>query len=141
MADTEYEVPDVGADNQALLAMTTDIVASFVTNNAVAAGDLAALILTVHTTLRGLEQGNDALASPKPAVPISQSVTDEHIVCLEDGKTFKTLKRHLRARYNMTPDEYREKWNLPPDYPMVAPTYARRRSELAKDMGLGTGSK
>ncbi|MFG1297176.1 MULTISPECIES: Ros/MucR family transcriptional regulator [Xanthobacter] len=121
---------------------TADIVAAYVSNNSVAAADLPALIESVH---RALGQLGAPVAPPveeqKPAVPVKKSVTPEYIVCLEDGKKFKSLKRHLRTSYGMTPDAYREKWGLPKDYPMVAPAYAAARSELAKNMGLGQSRK
>ena len=121
-----------------LLTLTSEIVAAHVSNNAVSSTDLPNVIETVFSTLSGL---GGAAAEPeveqKPAVPVKKSVTDDHIVCLEDGKKMKMLKRHLKTAYDMTPEEYRAKWNLPPDYPMVAPSYARKRQELAKKIGLG----
>ncbi|MGE4371949.1 MAG: MucR family transcriptional regulator [Xanthobacter sp.] len=121
---------------------TADIVAAYVSNNSVAANDLPALIESVH---RALGQLGTPAAPPteelKPAVPIKKSVTPDYIICLEDGKKFKSLKRHLRTSYGMTPEDYREKWGLPKDYPMVAPAYAAARSELAKNMGLGQSRK
>lgn len=121
-----------------LLEMTTEIVASFVANNPVPAGSLPDLIQSVHETVADL--ATDAPAAPPrpdPAVPISKSITPEHIICLEDGKKLKMLKRYLRSRYNLTPEEYRARWNLPSDYPMVAPNYAKKRSAFAKEIGLG----
>jgi predicted transcriptional regulator len=105
----------------------------------VAAQDLSALINQVHAALTRVSSGQGEMASEplKPAISVKKSITADYIVCLEDGKKFKSLKRHLRTQYNMTPDQYREKWSLPPDYPMVAPNYAIARSELAKQMGLG----
>jgi predicted transcriptional regulator len=128
---------DVGGPNY--IALTAEIVSAYVSNNSVAAGDIPALISQVHTALSRVSNGNvdGGTESPKPAISLKRSVTPEYIVCLEDGKKFKSLKRHLRTQYNMTPEQYREKWNLPPDYPMVAPSYAAARSELAKQMGLG----
>ncbi|WP_135210452.1 MucR family transcriptional regulator [Vitreimonas flagellata] len=123
------------------MRMTTDIVASFVSNNKIASDELGDLIRTVHKTLSSLS-GEQALAPserPKPAVPINKSVQHDHIVCLEDGKKLKMLKRYLRSTYNMSPDDYRRRWGLPADYPMVAPAYAARRSEFAKSIGLGKG--
>ena len=121
---------------------TADIVAAYVSNNSVATADLPALIEAVH---RALGQLSAPAAQPveeqKPAVPVKRSVTPDYIICLEDGKKFKSLKRHLRTSYGMTPDAYREKWGLPKDYPMVAPAYAAARSELAKNMGLGQSRK
>jgi predicted transcriptional regulator len=123
-----------------LLALTADIVSSHVANNSVAVNDLPALIQNVYGTLSGL--GGKAAAAPapkaEPAVPIRQSIKPDYIVCLEDGKKLKMLKRHLMTAYGMTPDEYRAKWGLPADYPMVAPNYAEARRQLAKDIGLGT---
>ena len=122
-----------------LLKLASEIVAAFVSNNTVAPGDLPAMIKSVHATLGGLAGQPAAPDSilPKPAVPIKRSVTDEYIVCLEDGKKLKMLKRYLRTRYKLTPDEYRAKWGLGSDYPMVAPNYAAKRSEFAKQFGLG----
>ncbi|HXP30840.1 MAG TPA: MucR family transcriptional regulator [Stellaceae bacterium] len=122
-----------------LLALTTEIVAAHVSNNSVAVGDLPALINQVYQSLVSIGQGTVAPAErPQPAVSIKRSVHPDYIICLEDGKKLKMLKRHLKTAYNMTPDEYRERWGLPSDYPMVAPNYARQRSKLAKEIGLGT---
>lgn len=123
------------------LELTTEIVSAYVGNNPVQSSELANLIRNVHETLQGLAGEEKPVVEAKPAIPVKKSVTDDYIICLEDGKKFKSLKRHLRAKYDMTPDEYREKWGLPFDYPMVAPSYARKRSQLAKKMGLGTGKK
>lgn len=123
-----------------LVEIAAGLVSSFVANNSVPAQDVPAIIGQVHAALAGLgrQPPTQAEAGPlKPAVPIRRSVTPDHIVCLEDGKTFKSLKRHLRTKYGLTPEQYREKWGLPSDYPMVAPSYARARSDLAKEMGLG----
>lgn len=121
-----------------LLEMTTSIVSSFVTSNSVKADSLPDLIKSVHTSLTSLSmQANNSGPRPEPAVPIDTSITGDHIICLEDGRELKMLKRYLRSRYNMTPEEYRARWNLPLDYPMVAPNYAKRRSEFAKEIGLG----
>jgi len=129
-----------GAGNGATLRMTADIVASFVSNNKVAPEDLGELIRTIHKTVVGLSAGVDApVERPKPAAPINKSVQHDFIICLEDGKKLKMLKRYLRSTYGMTPDEYRKRWGLPADYPMVAPAYAARRSEFAKKIGLGKG--
>ena len=121
------------------IGLVTDIVSAYVSNNSVPSGDLPALIDSVHQAL--LRTGNGAAEEPaeaqKPAVPVKKSITPDYIVCLEDGKRFKSLKRHLRTQYNMTPEEYRQKWGLPGDYPIVAPNYAKARSDLAKEMGLG----
>ena len=121
-----------------LLALTTDIVASHVANNSVAVQDLPQLIQQVYAALAGVGSSGAAKEKPTPAVPVRRSVTPDFIVCLEDGKKLKMLKRHLKTRYNLTPDEYRERWGLPADYPMVAPNYAAQRSDLAKKIGLGT---
>lgn len=123
------------------LRMTTDIVSSFVSNNTVTSDELSDLIRTVHRTLVGLStEGSAAVGErPKPAVPINRSVHNDYIVCLEDGKKLKMLKRYLRSTYGISPDEYRKRWGLPADYPMVAPSYAARRSEFAKKIGLGKG--
>jgi len=121
---------------------TADIVAAYVSNNSVAAADLPALIESVYRALGQLgTPATPPVEEQKPAVPVKKSVTPEYIICLEDGKKFKSLKRHLRTSYGMTPDAYREKWGLPKDYPMVAPAYAAARSELAKNMGLGQSRK
>lgn len=119
--------------------LTANIVSAYVSNNTVSTADIPALISQVHGALVRVSGGqSDVPAEPiKPAVPVKRSITSEHIICLEDGKKFKSLKRHLRTQYNMTPEQYREKWGLPPDYPMVAPSYAAARSQLAKQMGLG----
>ncbi len=122
-----------------LLALTTEIVAAHVSNNTVALSDLPQLIEQVYRTLStvGVEPAPKQ-ERPQPAVPIKRSVTPDYLICLEDGKQLKMLKRHLKTAYNMTPEEYRERWGLPPDYPMVAPNYAEERSKLAKNIGLGT---
>ena len=126
-------------DNAELLALTTDIVASHVANNSVNVADLPGLIQQVFGALSELGNPSQApAAKPKPAVNIKRSVTPDYIVCLEDGVKLKMLKRHLQTRYGMTPDEYRERWALAADYPMVAPNYAAQRSALAKKIGLGT---
>jgi predicted transcriptional regulator len=121
------------------IELTASIVSAYVSNNSVQAGDLPGLINQVHSALSRVSSGQSDMPSEplKPAVSVKKSITPEHIVCLEDGKKFKSLKRHLRTQYNMTPEQYREKWSLPPDYPMVAPNYAAARSQLAKQMGLG----
>jgi predicted transcriptional regulator len=130
-------------DKSATIEMTADIVSAYVGNNAVAAADLPALIQSVHRALAGVAAGAEVVeAAPKePAVPVKRSITPDHLVCLEDGRKFKSLKRHLRTKYNMSPEEYRAKWGLPKDYPMVAPNYAKARSDLAKQMGLGQGGR
>jgi predicted transcriptional regulator len=122
------------------IQLTAKIVSAYVSNNTVSSGEIPTLIGQVYAALTRVSNGGPvaAPAEPlKPAVPIKRSITAEHIVCLEDGKKFKSLKRHLRTQYDMTPDQYRAKWSLPPDYPMVAPNYAAARSQLAKQMGLG----
>ncbi len=121
------------------IELAADIVSAYVSHNPLPSADLPGLIADVHGALAGLSDkaADLPLEPPKPAVPIKRSVTADFIICLEDGKKFKSLKRHLRTQYDMTPEEYREKWGLAPDYPMVAPNYARARSELAKEMGLG----
>lgn len=121
------------------IELAADIVSAYVSNNSVPSGELPTLINEIHSALVKVAGGTvEAPAeAPKPAVPIKKSVTPDYIVCLEDGKKFKSLKRHLRTQYNMTPEQYREKWGLAVDYPMVAPNYAKARSELAKEMGLG----
>lgn len=121
------------------IELTADIVSAYVSNNSVASTDIPGLISQVHGALLRVSGGHGELPSEplKPAVSVKKSITPEHIVCLEDGKKFKSLKRHLRTQYNMTPEQYREKWSLPTDYPMVAPNYAAARSQLAKQMGLG----
>ena len=119
--------------------MAADIVSAYVGANQVAPQDLPALIRTVHSALQEVAGGVQVVseAAQEPAISVKKSVTAEYIICLEDGKKFKSLKRHLRTRYSMTPEEYRTKWGLPHDYPMVAPNYAKARSDLAKRMGLG----
>ena len=126
-----------------LLGMTADIVAAYVGSNPVEAADLPQLIASVHRSLEGLATGEaPAEAAPRePAVPIKKSIAPDFLICLEDGRKFKSLKRHLRTKYNMSPEDYRAKWGLPKDYPMVAPNYARARSDLAKQMGLGQGGR
>jgi predicted transcriptional regulator len=126
-----------------LIEMVSDIVSAYVAHNPVPVADLPKLIEKVHGVLTEIETSGGAEEKPdlKPAVSVRRSVTDDHIVCLEDGKKFKSLKRHLRTRYDMSPDEYREKWGLPADYPMVAPNYAKQRSDLARKMGLGQSRK
>jgi len=126
-----------------IIEMTTDIVSSYVSNNTVSPADLPGLIQNVHRALSTVSSGADAaVPAPKdPAVPVKKSITPDFLICLEDGRKFKSLKRHLRTKYNMSPEEYRSKWGLPKDYPMVAPNYAKARSDLAKQMGLGQGGR
>jgi predicted transcriptional regulator len=121
-----------------ILSLTTEIVSSHVANNPVPISELPELIKSVYSVLADLVNDEVVLSHDlKPAVPIRNSVTDDYVICLEDGKKLKMLKRHLKTAYNMTPDQYRDRWNLPSDYPMVAPNYALRRQELAKKIGLG----
>lgn len=121
------------------IELTADIVSAYVSNNPVPSADIPALIGQIHSALKRVSGGQAvAPAEPlKPAIPVKRSINPDFIICLEDGLKFKSLKRHLRTRYGMTPDQYREKWSLPPDYPMVAPNYAVARSQLARQMGLG----
>jgi predicted transcriptional regulator len=126
-------------DKSETLHLTTDIVSAFVSNNSVPAAELQELLLNTYNTLTNLSgSGEPEPTNQKPAVPIKKSITDDYIICLEDGKKLKMLKRYLRTQYDMSPEDYRRKWNLPADYPMVAPSYAKRRSEFAKQIGLGT---
>lgn len=130
-------------NKNALIDMTAEIVSAYVGNNEISAAELPSLIQQVYVSLADVSQGvafsdNEPL---KPAIAVKRSISSDYIVCLEDGKKFKSLKRHLRAHYDMSPDEYRTKWGLPKDYPMVAPNYAQARSTLAKQMGLGQKSK
>ncbi len=124
-----------------LLKLTADIVAAHVSNNKLSAAELLQLIAQVHASLSDTGGKANAVPRPSPAVPIKKSVMPDHIVCLEDGKKLKMLKRHLKTSYDMTPEQYRERWGLPADYPMVAPNYAERRSQLAKKIGLGKRGK
>ncbi|SER20587.1 transcriptional regulator, MucR family [Faunimonas pinastri] len=130
-------VDNLEQDN--LIELTAEIVSAYVSNNSIASADLSNLINDVHAALQRTAGGTfEPEPEPqRPAVPVKKSVNSDFIICLEDGKKFKSLKRHLRTHYNLTPEEYREKWGLPADYPMVAPNYAKARSKLAKDMGLG----
>jgi predicted transcriptional regulator len=126
-----------------LIEMTAEIVASYVASNNLAAADVPGLIQSVHRALAAAAGAAEPEppAPKEPAVPIKKSLTPDYLVCLEDGRRFKSLKRHLRTKYDMSPEDYRAKWGLPKDYPMVAPNYARARSELAKQMGLGQGGR
>lgn len=134
MADEKNEV-----DTAETLHLATEIVAAFVSNNTVSAEKLPALLQEVHDAVKALAKGGTASAgSQEPAVPVKKSVTPDYIICLEDGKKLKMLKRYLRTQYNLSPEEYRRKWGLPADYPMVAPNYSKRRSQFAKEIGLGT---
>ena len=135
----EDKAAGIGRDGP--MHMTAAIVAAFVANNKVSVEELTGLIRSVHRALADLSEGeaDKSADRPKPAVPINKSVQHDFIVCLEDGKSLKMLKRYLRSTYNLSPDEYRKRWGLPADYPMVAPAYAARRSEFAKKIGLGKG--
>jgi predicted transcriptional regulator len=126
------------SQNPNVLGLTAQIVSAHVSNNAVTSDALPTLIQDVYRTLAGVGREPSIPDKPQPAVAVKKSVFPDHIVCLEDGKKLKMLKRHLKTAYNMTPEQYRERWNLAPDYPMVAPNYARHRSSLAKKIGLGT---
>ncbi len=130
-------------DRLELIEMTTELVASYVGSNAVSVTDVPRIIENVHSTMSELAVAGAAAHDepPTPAVPIKKSVTPDHLICLEDGRKFKSLKRHLRTQYDMSPEDYRRKWGLPADYPMVAPNYAKARSDLAKRMGLGQSAK
>jgi predicted transcriptional regulator len=130
-------------DKVEIIEMTAEIVAAYVENNTISTTDLPALIQSVHRALNSISGGGEpAEAAPKePAVPVRRSITPDYLICLEDGRKFKSLKRHLRTKYNMSPEDYRAKWGLAKDYPMVAPNYAKARSDLAKQMGLGQGGR
>jgi len=130
-------------DQGELLEMTADIVSAYVGNNSVSASELPGLISSIHAALSQVSSGPVEVApEPKePAVPVRKSISPDFLICLEDGRKFKSLKRHLRTKYDMSPEDYRAKWNLPKDYPMVAPNYAKARSDLAKQMGLGQGGR
>ena len=134
---------DVDADfeKKVMIDLTAEIVSAYVGNNPVQSSELPSVIRSVHESLTMLAEPAPVVEEQKPAVTVRKSITDDYLICLEDGKKFKSLKRHLRSKYNMSPEEYREKWNLPHDYPMVAPAYARARSRLAKEMGLGQSKK
>jgi predicted transcriptional regulator len=129
---------EVGSKN--IVQLAASIVSAYISNNSLPMTDLPSLISSVHDVVAKLA-GNSSHAPPaeplRPAVSIKKSISDDYLICLEDGRKFKSLKRHLRTRYNLTPEQYRAKWQLPPDYPMVAPAYAETRSRMAKDMGLG----
>jgi predicted transcriptional regulator len=127
------------ATESSFIALTANIVSAYVSNNTVPSAEISNLIGQVHSALKRVSGGQVAAPAEalKPAVSVKRSMTPDYLVCLEDGKKFKSLKRHLRTQYSMTPEQYREKWGLAPDYPMVAPNYAAARSQLAKQMGLG----
>jgi predicted transcriptional regulator len=130
----------MGKDNEdEILKLVTEIVAAYVSKNPVAAHELPGIIKNVHATLGGFSGGQERTLPRAPAVSVKKSVQPDYIVCLEDGKKLKMLKRYLRSRYKLSPSEYRDRWNLPPDYPMVAPNYAQKRSDFAKKIGLGKG--
>ena len=135
--------PKMNKSSTSVLHMASEIVSAYVSHNALPAAHIPELIQTVYKSLSDMEQsqGKPAKEPLKPAVPIRRSITPEHIICLEDGKKLKMLKRHLRTTYNMTPDDYRKKWGLAADYPMVAPNYAAQRSDFAKRIGLGRKSR
>ena len=140
--DSELESPTLSRTD--IARMSADVVSAYLAKNAVPPTAVPELIRTVHDALSGLDRpvgGSTATSTErqKPAVPISKSIQDDYITCLEDGARLKMLKRYLRSRYNLSPDEYRRRWGLPPDYPMVAPAYAARRSDFAKKIGLGRG--
>lgn len=122
------------------LALSGKVVAAYLRNNALPAGDIPIFIKQVHDVISGLANGRGEPVAPKPVVPIRKSIHPDYLICLEDGKRLTMLKRYLRSRYNLTPDQYRAKWGLPSDYPMVAPNYAEERSALAKKWGLGSRS-
>lgn len=133
--------PSEPENTSTVLELTAEIVSSHVSNNTVSVNDLPTLIREVYGTLANVGVIEKNAGRPDPAVPIKNSVNPDYIVCLEDGKKLKMLKRHLKTSYNMTPDEYKDRWNLPKDYPMVAPNYAKQRSNLAKKIGLGKKKK
>ncbi|MBU1325131.1 MAG: MucR family transcriptional regulator [Alphaproteobacteria bacterium] len=130
-------------ENANLLEMTADMFSAYVSNNTVSPDGVAALIGTIHSTMTQLSTGavEPEPENKEPAVPIRKSITPDYLICLEDGRKFKSLKRHLRTKYDMSPEDYRAKWGLAKDYPMVAPNYAKARSDLAKQMGLGQGGR
>jgi predicted transcriptional regulator len=128
------------ADTLSNIELAAEITSAYVSNNSVRVGDLAGLFGEIHSALVHISSGTAVVAAPEaqtPAVPLKKSITNDHLICLEDGRRFKSLKRHLRTNHDMTPEQYRQKWHLASDYPMVAPTYAKARSALAKKIGLG----
>jgi len=131
------------SDSVEIMDLTAEIVASYVENNTLSTADVPALIQSVHRALTSIAAGVEAVEAPpkEPAVPVRRSITPDYLICLEDGRKFKSLKRHLRTKYNLSPEDYRAKWGLAKDYPMVAPNYAKARSDLAKQMGLGQGGR
>lgn len=135
------EIARVDAAPAAIMEYASDIVSAYVSNNPIQSAELPELIREIHSTLKALGSSAGLSGTQEPAIPIKKSITDDFLICLEDGKKFKSLKRHLRSKYGLSPEEYREKWGLPYNYPMVAPSYARKRSALAKEMGLGKVEK
>lgn len=135
----EQPAPKQDTNSNEVIELCTEIVSAYVSNNAISQADLPKLIVDVHSTLYSLstKEIQPAQEARKPAVSVKKSITPDYIICLEDGKKFKSLKRHLRTHYDLSPEDYRDKWNLPADYPMVAPNYAAARSRLAREMGLG----
>ncbi len=131
------------SDKAEIIELTAEIVASYVENNTLSTADVPALIQSVHRALTSIASGVETVetAPKEPAVPVRRSITPDYLICLEDGRKFKSLKRHLRTKYNLSPEDYRAKWGLAKDYPMVAPNYAKARSDLAKQMGLGQGGR
>jgi predicted transcriptional regulator len=131
------------SENSEFIELTADIVSAYVGNNTVSATDLPNLIQSIHRTISGIGSGQTEapVVAQTPAVSVRKSLTPDFLICIEDGRRFKSLKRHLRTKYNMSPEDYRAKWGLPKDYPMVAPNYAAARSALAKSMGLGQGGR
>lgn len=129
--------------SEAKLQMVADIITAYVSHNPLPSSSLPEVIATVHSTIDklSLDSAEPGKEAQKPAVPIKKSITDDYLICLEDGKKLKMLKRYLRSQYGMTPEQYRQKWNLPSEYPMVAPNYAQRRSDFAKQIGLGRGGR
>src|SRR3954463_709616 len=141
LPDQDRQMSDSPTSRE-LPTLTTQIVAAYVSNNPVSVGELPSLIRQVHSALVNVGAPTEVTAErPQPAVPIKRSVTPDYIICLEDGKKLKMLKRHLKTAFNMSPEEYRDRWELPADYPMVAPNYATQRSRLAKQIGLGTRAR
>ncbi|CAN5519267.1 MucR family transcriptional regulator [soil metagenome] len=126
-----------------LIEVTAGLVAAYVSGNTIAASDVPALIRSVHSALASVGGAGEAAfeVSKEPAVSVRRSITPDYLICLEDGRKFKSLKRHLRTKYDLSPEQYRARWDLPKDYPMVAPNYAQARSDLAKQMGLGQGGR
>lgn len=137
----EKHSPETGL-NEKLMTLSAQVAAAFVSHNNVTASELPELISTIYSSLSRIGSGQPGLQSrPDPAVPVKKSIFPDYIICLEDGKKLKMLKRHIKTSYNLTPDQYRERWNLGSDYPMVAPNYAKQRSKLAKQIGLGTSRR